>query len=346
MLLWPLAASVRRLAQPDRVNPSICCTSVLSAVALFVFRCAAPSRVSRLLRARRPAERCSRTLSPPPHHGRQDMDLPLRFESHMRQMVFAVSQGVRRAHMVSRFISGSLLVELFTRDGSGVLMSHDIYEGVRKARSPAAAIHATHAPAGQTCTSRSTCLSVWCGALPSNGRLGAFVVLVAVQLVSAGSQCWCYDAAPRFSRDGSWLPRCPAGLRTPLKSRRSRGRQLCPCASGCGRHLFLSPSRPAWNAPAWNVTWVLSKDEACHTDLARVGRTTCSPLEQSGVLLPRSLEELEAVASTFTVIERDNTIIACASLNQYPDDIAELCCLAVHPARGSALACRTFRLAS
>lgn len=57
-----------------------------------------------------------------------------------------------------------------------------------------------------------------------------------------------------------------------------------------------------------------------------------APLEANGTLVPRSRERLEAEMDFFTVMERDNSIIACAALYQYPDsDTAELACLAVDP---------------
>jgi amino-acid N-acetyltransferase len=67
------------------------------------------------------------------------------------------------------------------------------------------------------------------------------------------------------------------------------------------------------------------------------------PLEQSGVLVKRSRELLEQEIDRFSVVERDQTVIGCAAL--YPfrrERIAELACVAVHPAyrdggRGDAL---------
>lgn len=57
-----------------------------------------------------------------------------------------------------------------------------------------------------------------------------------------------------------------------------------------------------------------------------------APLEANGSLVPRSRERLETEMDFFTVMERDNNIVACAALYQYPDsDTAELACLAVAP---------------
>lgn len=57
-----------------------------------------------------------------------------------------------------------------------------------------------------------------------------------------------------------------------------------------------------------------------------------TPLEQQGVLVRRSREQLELDIKDFTVIERDSMIIACAALFLFPEEkAAELACLAVHP---------------
>lgn len=42
-------------------------------------------------------------------------------------------QGVRRVHLINRHINGALLLELFTRDGSGTLISADSFEEIRQA---------------------------------------------------------------------------------------------------------------------------------------------------------------------------------------------------------------------
>ncbi|MDP1708680.1 MAG: amino-acid N-acetyltransferase [Gammaproteobacteria bacterium] len=68
-----------------------------------------------------------------------------------------------------------------------------------------------------------------------------------------------------------------------------------------------------------------------------------SPLEDEGVLVRRSRERLETEIGYFTVMERDNAIIACAALYPYvKEGCGELACLVVHPdyqdsGRGEAL---------
>lgn len=56
------------------------------------------------------------------------------------------------------------------------------------------------------------------------------------------------------------------------------------------------------------------------------------PLEQQGILVKRSREQLEMEIANYTVIERDGIVIACAALNPYLDEkMAEMACVAVHP---------------
>jgi amino-acid N-acetyltransferase len=52
---------------------------------------------------------------------------------HLRAGARVVAGGVRRAHLVSRHVDGGLLLELFTRDGVGALITEDGFEGLRQA---------------------------------------------------------------------------------------------------------------------------------------------------------------------------------------------------------------------
>ncbi len=65
----------------------------------------------------------------------QAMQLPL--ESELRRTLDAAVQacrgGVRRAHLLDRDHDGALLLELFTRDGVGTLITADAFEGTRRA---------------------------------------------------------------------------------------------------------------------------------------------------------------------------------------------------------------------
>ncbi|EGN4393201.1 TPA: amino-acid N-acetyltransferase [Escherichia coli] len=56
------------------------------------------------------------------------------------------------------------------------------------------------------------------------------------------------------------------------------------------------------------------------------------PLEQQGILVRRSREQLEMEIDKFTIIQRVNTTIACAALYPFPEEkIGEMACVAVHP---------------
>lgn len=56
------------------------------------------------------------------------------------------------------------------------------------------------------------------------------------------------------------------------------------------------------------------------------------PLEQQGILVRRSREQLEMEIDKFTIIQRDNTTIACVALYPFPEEkIGEMACVAVHP---------------
>ncbi len=56
------------------------------------------------------------------------------------------------------------------------------------------------------------------------------------------------------------------------------------------------------------------------------------PLEQQGILVRRSREQLEMEIDKFTIIIRDNLTIACAALYPFMDEkIGEMACVAVHP---------------
>ncbi|QUJ66935.1 amino-acid N-acetyltransferase [Photobacterium sp. GJ3] len=56
------------------------------------------------------------------------------------------------------------------------------------------------------------------------------------------------------------------------------------------------------------------------------------PLEQEGILVRRSREQLEQEIKLFTVIERDGLIIGCAAMYPFPEEhMGEMACVAVHP---------------
>ncbi|WP_322803009.1 amino-acid N-acetyltransferase [Vibrio alfacsensis] len=56
------------------------------------------------------------------------------------------------------------------------------------------------------------------------------------------------------------------------------------------------------------------------------------PLEEQGVLVRRSREQLEQEIRKFTIIEKDGLIIGCAALYPYVEERkAEMACVAIHP---------------
>ncbi len=56
------------------------------------------------------------------------------------------------------------------------------------------------------------------------------------------------------------------------------------------------------------------------------------PLEEQGVLVRRSREQLEQEIHQFTIIEKDGLIIGCAALYPYQEArMAEMACVAIHP---------------
>jgi amino-acid N-acetyltransferase len=61
-------------------------------------------------------------------------DLGHDVERHLRAAIEACQGGVPRAHLVARQSDGSLLRELFTRDGIGTLVTSETFEGVRPAK--------------------------------------------------------------------------------------------------------------------------------------------------------------------------------------------------------------------
>ena len=57
-----------------------------------------------------------------------------------------------------------------------------------------------------------------------------------------------------------------------------------------------------------------------------------APLEAEGILVKRSRELLEVEIERFTVIKKEDVIIACAALYPYPEsNTGEVACVAIHP---------------
>jgi len=60
-------------------------------------------------------------------------ELPRDAARYLRHALSACRAGVRRTHLIRRTVDGALLLELFTRDGVGAMITADIYEGLRPA---------------------------------------------------------------------------------------------------------------------------------------------------------------------------------------------------------------------
>jgi amino-acid N-acetyltransferase len=58
----------------------------------------------------------------------------LQFLDYLQGAIAACKGGTRRVHLVSRFTEGAVVAELYTREGSGIMVTRDVYEGVRQAR--------------------------------------------------------------------------------------------------------------------------------------------------------------------------------------------------------------------
>ena len=63
----------------------------------------------------------------------RDRDINVEINYFLHCAANACRQGVHRTHIISYAKDGALLEELFTRDGSGTLISHDPYEEIRRA---------------------------------------------------------------------------------------------------------------------------------------------------------------------------------------------------------------------
>jgi len=67
------------------------------------------------------------------HRANGDEQNDLDTQSHLSNAAHACRGGVRRVHLISRQFDGALLLELYTRDGIGTLVTADNYEGLRTA---------------------------------------------------------------------------------------------------------------------------------------------------------------------------------------------------------------------
>lgn len=84
-----------------------------------------------LAKGRKPVRQLSPADAERLLHGRRA--LPEDTARQLASLTQAARRGVRRTHLVGRATDGALLLELFTRDGVGTLVTTEIYEGLRQA---------------------------------------------------------------------------------------------------------------------------------------------------------------------------------------------------------------------
>ena len=58
----------------------------------------------------------------------------LRLPNSVVSAVVACKNGIKRTHLVDARIDGGMLLELYSRDGVGTMISADFYEGIRPAQ--------------------------------------------------------------------------------------------------------------------------------------------------------------------------------------------------------------------
>ncbi|MDO6425645.1 amino-acid N-acetyltransferase [Thalassotalea sp. 1_MG-2023] len=76
------------------------------------------------------------------------------------------------------------------------------------------------------------------------------------------------------------------------------------------------------------------KEQICTATIDDVGGILelIAPLEKEGILVKRSRELLEVEIHRFTVLKKEDVIIACAALYPYEEALAgEIACVAIHP---------------
>jgi len=64
----------------------------------------------------------------------QQEDIDNDYKNLLIQAVSAVQSRVKRVHIIDQQVDGGLLLELFTRDGSGTMITNLFYEGIRAAK--------------------------------------------------------------------------------------------------------------------------------------------------------------------------------------------------------------------
>ena len=63
----------------------------------------------------------------------QNTSIELSIQCSLKAAIQSCQQGVKRVHLINRTIDGAMLLELFTRDGTGTLISSNPFEEIRSA---------------------------------------------------------------------------------------------------------------------------------------------------------------------------------------------------------------------
>jgi amino-acid N-acetyltransferase len=63
----------------------------------------------------------------------QQADTPEQLKGLLQKAIYAIQSKVRRVHIIDQKVDGGLLLELFTRDGYGTMITNLFYEGIRTA---------------------------------------------------------------------------------------------------------------------------------------------------------------------------------------------------------------------
>ena len=74
------------------------------------------------------------TLREAENYLQQEKDIPDALSFSLTAAIKSCQQGVRRIHLIDRAVDGALLQELFTRDGTGTLISANPFEEIRPAQ--------------------------------------------------------------------------------------------------------------------------------------------------------------------------------------------------------------------
>ncbi len=142
--------------------------------------------------------------------------------------------------------------------------------------------------------------------------------------------------AERALADDELLHRLPAEDRNCVRAALAAGRSGVARAHLVGAGTDGALLRELFTRDGAGMMFYADSDyeatrQATVDDLAGI-QAMLRPLQDAGVLVPRTREQLELDIGTFSVMVRDGMVIACHAFVPYPEErIAEFACVAVHP---------------